>query len=73
MTRFLVCAFAAPIFLLALLAGGFDLASAAKKTPTTASMCAACIANCKGASICISHCKSRGCRSRGGGAVETVR
>jgi hypothetical protein len=73
MTRLLVCAFAAPIFVLAILAGGFDRAAAASKTPTTASMCATCIANCKGASICISHCKSRGCKSRGGPAVESVR
>ena len=74
MTRFLICAFAAPVFVLALLAGGgFDRASAASKNPTTASMCATCIANCKGASICISHCKSRGCKSRGGRADETSR
>jgi hypothetical protein len=71
MTRLLVCAFAAPVFVLAILAGGFDRAATAAPVGTP-SLCQACIKNCKGGSICIAHCESRGCRSRGGPAVESL-
>jgi len=63
MTRWLICAFAATVFALPILAGGFDYAATAKPITEREKACQECYARCgKWDYICRVHCKSRsGC------------